>query len=57
MPSDAEIWKARLAELHQKAAEVTDPVTKDEYLSLAQCWDEALRDIEANEGRNTGTPR
>jgi hypothetical protein len=56
VPSDADICKARAAELRQKAAEATDPTAKDEYLKLAQCWDETLRKIEAIEGRNTPRP-
>jgi len=56
VPSDADICKARAAELRQKAAEATDPMAKDEYLKLAQCWDETLREIEAIERRNTLMP-
>jgi len=56
MSSDVEICKARAAELRQKAAEATNPTTKDEYLKLAQCWDEVLREIEAAEGRDTPNP-
>jgi len=54
--SDADICKARAAELRQKAAEATDPTVKDEYLKLAECWDETLKKIEAIEGRKTPRP-
>jgi hypothetical protein len=56
MASDAEMCKSRAAELRQKAAEATNPTTKDGYLKLAQCWDEVLREIEAVEGRNAPNP-
>ena len=56
MSSDADICKARAAELRQKAAEATDPTVKDEYLKLAECWDETLKKIEAIEGRKTPRP-
>jgi hypothetical protein len=48
MSLDAETCKARIAETSPKAADATHPVTKDEYLRLAQCWDDTLRDIEVS---------
>ncbi len=57
MATDAEMCKARMAELRKKAAEAADPTTKDEYLKLAQCWAEVLREIKTTEGRKTPSPK
>jgi hypothetical protein len=57
MAWDAEMCKARAAEFRKKAAEATDPTAKDEFLRIAQRWDEALREIEAIEGEETPRPK